>query len=151
MSSIRLDEYIATRYGVYQGAQKDFLQDNSNMNNPEVSRWCATGWRVDLSTGDVFKESKKKVKLIDAKFDVVARGEPVNLGNCDLVCFVSEDDAKNEVNGVFIKGVLKDGFLTIDKNNANNPNAPVFFNTSLWRQNGSQLSIVDQFVITEVN
>lgn len=149
--SITLDEYIATRYGVYQGAQKDFLKDNAHMTNPEVSRWCTTNWRVDLTTGSLFKESKKKVNLIEPKFDVISHGESIRFDYSDKVFFVSESDAKSNVNGVLIKAVVKDGFLTVNVNSVNSTNAPIFFNDKLWNQGGIQLSISDDFVFTEIN
>lgn len=148
--SILLDEYIASRYGVHHGAQKEFLADNPHMGNPEVSRWIKHGWRIDFSTGSVFKESNKKINLKDAQFDVVSRSDTIRLTNSDNVYFITEADVKEKVNGVLIKGVTQDGFFTISKNDIDHHNAPVQYNTVLWNENGNELKIEHGFVIAEV-
>lgn len=147
--SIPLSDYIASRYGVHHGAQKEFLADNTHMTNSEVSRWTIANWRVDLATGSLFKESNKKVSLKEPKYDVISSGELIHLDYTNRFFYTCPEDATKKQNAVAIKAVVEGGFLTIDKESMNIHNAPVLFNASLWNEDGIELKIVDKFVIAE--
>ncbi|BCL74198.1 hypothetical protein VNTUMSATTG_61350 (plasmid) [Vibrio nigripulchritudo] len=62
MSSISLEDYLVTRYGIdVYGNRKAFLEDNPRIKGSELSRWIKKGYKVDLGTGDIFSPSNKKV------------------------------------------------------------------------------------------
>lgn len=58
-----LIEYIETRYGKQRGNKKRFLDDNPLIIAPELSRWIKNGYKVNISNGDIYKPSSKKLNL----------------------------------------------------------------------------------------
>ena len=64
--TIRLDDYIKTRYGTLRGAQSDFLRDNPQILAQYLTRWKRAHF-VHLETGEIYKVASKKVALKNAK------------------------------------------------------------------------------------
>jgi hypothetical protein len=61
-----LNDYIKTRYGTHRGAAADFLRDNSHILPQELTRWKKTH-HVNLSTGELYKPSSKKITVKEPK------------------------------------------------------------------------------------
>lgn len=62
-STVLLIHYIESKYGYEKGNKKSFLADNTHITGPELSRWLKNDYRVVLDTGDIFRESNKKVNI----------------------------------------------------------------------------------------
>ncbi len=58
-----LIEFIEKRYGRARGNKKKFLEDNSDILAPELSRWLKNNYKVNLATGEIYKPVSKVVKL----------------------------------------------------------------------------------------
>ena len=58
-----LIEFIEKRYGKERGNKKRFLEDNPDILGPELSRWIKGGFKVNLSNGEIYKPTSKKVNL----------------------------------------------------------------------------------------
>lgn len=63
-----LDEYIKTRYGCHRGAIKEFLKDNPTILAQELSRWKVKDYQVNLSTGEIYTPTAKKILLKKENF-----------------------------------------------------------------------------------
>ncbi len=58
-------DYIESRYGRSHGNRRLFLKENQHITASELSRWITAGYRLDLTNGDIFKSSNKKVNVKD--------------------------------------------------------------------------------------
>ena len=56
-----LIEFIEKRYGNERGNRKKFLEDNPKILAPELSRWLKNDYKVNLSTGEIYKPTSKTV------------------------------------------------------------------------------------------
>lgn len=58
-----LIEFIETRYGKERGNKKKFLEDNPLILAPELSRWLKNNYKVNMSTGEIYKPASKTINL----------------------------------------------------------------------------------------
>ncbi len=54
-----LKDYIANRYGTKRGSKKRFLEDNPHIIDSALSRYLRNGWKIDLSTAEIYKPTVK--------------------------------------------------------------------------------------------
>jgi hypothetical protein len=62
-----LIEYIDNHYGCERGNKAHFLRDNPSILPQELNRWLNAGLKVNLETGEIYKPTSKKIKVVDKK------------------------------------------------------------------------------------